>query len=267
MNYFEKFLYFMQKEMARPKAFGWFHLLCLCLSFLVLILLYHKGKNASEKQLKIVLAFYGIIALILEIAKQIVWSFNFDAATNLITWDFQWYAFPFQLCTTPIYVSLTCLFLKKGTLRESLLAYLSFVTILGSIVTMILPDSCFVETILVNIHTMYLHCGGFVVSIFLLMNGYVKVNYKNLKNAFLVFISLVSIALLLNTIIYNIGILNGEEFNMFYISPYFTTTLPIFKTVQEITPYPLYLMIYLLTIFTGELIVFYIAKIIGKVSN
>ena len=73
-----------------------------------------------------------------------------------------------------------CLFLKKGKIRDSLLSFLAFFTILGSISTILLPESCFVEDILVNIHTMWLHCGSFVVSVYLLMSGTVEINKKNL---------------------------------------------------------------------------------------
>ena len=40
---------------------------------------------------------------------------------------------------------------------------MSFVTILGSIMTIILPDSCFTADILINIHAMWLHCGSLIV--------------------------------------------------------------------------------------------------------
>ena len=55
--------------------------------------------------------------------------------------------------------------MKKGKVRDSLLSYMAFITILGSIATIIIPDSCFVSDILINIHTMWLHCGSLVVSI------------------------------------------------------------------------------------------------------
>ena len=59
---------------------------------------------------------------------------------------------------------------------------MAYVTILGSISTILLPDSCLVNDILVNIHTMWLHLGSFIVSIYLLMSGEVKIDIKHLKN-------------------------------------------------------------------------------------
>ena len=259
MNLFEQILYFLQKEMTEPKAFGWFHILWIIITILAILVLYKLRNKYNEKQLKLVLGIYGFVALVLEILKQIIWSFNYE--NGIVTWDYQWYAFPFQLCTTPIFVSIICVFLKKNKIRDALLSYLAFTTILGGLMTILIPDNCLVETILVNIHTMWLHCGSFVISIYLIFNE-VKLNIKSLKSSFVTFIIFILIAQVLNIIIYNIGILNGEVFNMFYISPYFISELPIFNTIQQSVPFILYLLIYIIVICLGSTIVYYISKFI-----
>lgn len=267
MNLFEKFILLMQKEMNTPVSFGWFHFLCIGIMILFIVILYKRKNKHNEKQLKIILGVYGIIALLLETLKQISWSFNFDPTTNLVIWDYEWYSFPFQLCTTPIFVSVMCLFLKDNKIRKSLLSYMAFITILGSIATMIIPDSCFTSDILVNIHTMWLHLGSFVVSVYLLFTNEVKLNIRNLESSFIVFVSFVGVAMFLNLFIYNIDVLNGETFNMFYISPYFISSLPIFDVIQENTPYLLFLIIYILAITFGSFIVCYSSLLIKRLFN
>ena len=258
MNFFEKIMYFLNNlEMETPNTFGWFHSLWIILTIGGVVFLYKRKDNYGEKQLKKVLFVYGITAFILELLKQITWSFNYDSVTNIITWDYEWYAFPFQLCTTPIFITLICTFMKDSKIRKSLLSYMAFITILGSIATIIIPDSCFVSDILINMHTMWLHCGSLVVSVYLLMTGEVKLNIKNLANAILVFFMFVGMAELLNILVYNSGILKGETFNMFYISPYFISTLPIFDIIQENVPYLLYLITYLCIIICGSYIVYF----------
>ena len=261
MNIFEKILYMLQAEMETPKAFDWFHLMWIFLTIATLVVLYKKRNKHGEKQLKIVLGTYGIIAFLLELIKQLIWSFNYDPITNVVIWDYQWYAAPFQLCTTPIFISIICLFLRNNKLRNSLLSYMSFVTILGGLITILIPDSCFTSDILINIHTMWLHCGSFVVSVYLLMTGAVKIEKQNFKNSLKVFLVFVVLAEILNICIYNSGVLNGETFNMFYISPYFITHLPVFKTIQENVPFLIYLLIYIIIISVGASIVYYIANL------
>ncbi len=265
MNIFEKVLYILQVEMQTPKAFGWFHLMWIFLIIITLMILFKFKNKYSDKQLKVVLGIYGIIALLLEITKQLIWSFNYNTITNTVTWDYQWYAAPFQLCTTPIFISIICLFLKNNKLRDSLLSYMAFVTILGSIVTILIPDSCFTSDVLINIHTMWLHCGSFVVSVYLLISGAVEINKNNLKKAFKIFLVFVLLAEFLNIFVYNIGVLNEETFNMFYISPYFTTHLPVFNTIQKNVPFIIYLLIYILAITLGATLVYYMAHFITNI--
>ena len=267
MNIFEKILYMLQVEMSEPQAYGWFHLMWIAFTIIAITILFKKRKEYSEKQLKTVLGTYGIVALVLEIVKQIMWSFCYDPATNMVTWDYQWYAAPFQLCTTPIFVSVICLFLKDNKIRKALLSYMALVTILGGFMTIIIPDDCLVSDILINIHTMWLHCGSFVVSVYLLMSGAVKIEKQSLKDAIKAFIVFILIAQVLNITIYNSGILNGETFNMFYISPYFISSLPVFDVIQQNVHYLLYLLIYIFALSMGAAIVYGIASIVENIYN
>ncbi len=253
--------------MTEPESYGSFHMMWIILTIVIIFILFLFKKKYNDKQLKIVLGIYGVVAFTLELLKQLIWAFNYDPVLNTVTWSYEWYAAPFQLCTTPIFVSLICLFLKKGKVRDSLLSYMAFVTILGGLVTMIIPDSCFVSDTLVNIHTMWLHCGSFVVSVYLLMSGEVKINKSNLLRAFIVFLVFVFIAQVLNISVYNSGILNGDTFDMFYISPYFISTLPVFNVIQEKLPFVLFILFYIVTIFGGACIIYFIAKFIRKLCR
>lgn len=252
----------MHLEMNTPKAFGWFHLMWIFLSFISIFALYKMKK--SEKLLKYVLGVYGIIALILELLKQISWTFEMQK--GVLVADYSWYAFPFQLCTTPIYVSLISMFMKKSKTRNALLSFMAYITILGSISTILLPDSCFVSDILVNVHTMWLHLGSFVVSVYLLMSGDVEISLPTLFSGIIAFVAFVMFALVLNVAVYNSGVLNGETFNMFYISPYFISSLPVFDVIQQNVPYILFLVIYIFALSLGGFIIYSIAKGISKLK-
>lgn len=269
MMWCRELLNILEFQIETPKPYGSFHLVWLLGAVFVIIFLSFVRKRNNDKQLKCILGIYGITAFILELLKQIIWSVEYDPSSNTFLWDYTWYAFPFQLCTTPIYVCIICLFLKKGRLRDSLLTYIAYITILGSISSALIPDSLFVSDLLVDIHTMWLHLGSLVVSVYLLMSKEVVVSKKSLKNAILVFIFFVVIANILNIAVYNSGILNGETFNMFYISPYFESTLPIFDIIYKNTPYPVFLLVYIAALSIGSYIIYKIAQIfsVNKVKN
>ncbi len=262
MNLFYKILLFLKSEGATPKPYGLFHLICIGLIILITFLL---RKKDSEKSLKRVLGIYAIIGLILEITKQIIWSFSYE--DGIATWNYTWYAAPFQLCTTPLYVGIICLFLKEGKLRNALLSFIAYIAILGSIATVIMPDSCFVNDILINIHTMWLHCGSLVISLYLLINKKIKIDKSSLLGALYTFLVFVFIADTLNVFVYESGMLGDETFNMFYISPYFISSLPVFDYLQTHMPYILYLITYIAIISFGGLIIHLIYKLINRKRN
>lgn len=247
--------------MKTPKAFGWFHLLGLIIMSTSIAFLYNKKKHGCKVRVEAVLSSYGIAAFALELTKQIIWALNYNFVTDVAVWDYQWYAAPFQLCTTPIYACLISFFLdEKSELRKSLLSYVAFITILGSIATIIMPESCFTEDIVVNIHTMFIHYGSFVVSVYLMVSGEVELNTENLRRALVVFAIFIGIAMMLNIGVYQSDILNGETFNMFYISPYFISELPVFNTIQQSVPYPIFLATYFVALSIGAAIILNAAR-------
>lgn len=259
MNVFHKVLSILETDMKEPTPFGWFHLLWIFLGVAAIVLLYTQRHRAGEKQLKWVLGIYGVFALTTELLKQLSWSLDVGASGALI-WDYSWYSAPFQLCSTPIYVSLICLFLKKGKLRDHLLAYLSYITILGGLMAMVMPSSCLVDDILVNIHTMWLHCGSLVIGVYLLMSKFVPTTVKALLKGGVTFFCTAGMALIMNVAVYESGILGDETFNMFYISPYFDSELPVFNVIQDMVPYPLFLVTYLVALVLGGGIVLAVSK-------
>lgn len=262
LNPFERFLLALQAEMTCPKPWGLFHLVSLLLTAGILAILYSRRHKHSEEQLKLILGLYSVIALALEVGKQLIWSFNYDIATQVVTWDYEWYAAPFQLCTTPMYVCLVCMLMRKCALRDTLLSYVAYITILGSIAMMLLPDSCFVSDILVNVHTTYLHFGSFIVSVYLLMSGEVQINRQALQRAILTFVGFVAVATLLNELVYQSGVLEGETFNMFYISKYFLSSLPVFSAIQPVVSHPVFLTLYVVALSVGGFLIYNIAFLI-----
>lgn len=259
---FERLLFALQSEMTRPEPWGWFHIISLLLTAGIITFLYTRTPKHSERQLKVILGMYSVVTLVLELGKQLIWAFHYDVAAQVVTWDYEWYAAPFQLCTTPMYVCLACLFMKKCALRDALLSYVAYITILGSIAMMLLPDSCFVSDILVNVHTTYLHFGSFVVSVYLLMSGEVCITGKALQRAIFTFIGFVIVATLLNEVVYRSGVLKGETFNMFYISSYFSSELPVFSTIQPVVSSPLFITLYVVVLSLGGFLIYNIAFLV-----
>lgn len=239
MSFFEKMLQIFNAKMQRPEAWGWFHLLFWGLSIGVAILLcvLHK-KDKPERVRKVVLT-VAIIVTIFEIYKQI--NFSFGSGT---TFDYQWYAFPFQFCSTPMYVGLLAGMIKKGKVHDALCAYLATYAMFAGAITMCIPNDIYIDTIGINIQTSICHGSMITVAIYLFYSGHVKLQHKTILKAMSVFACTMGIAMILNEIAFRSGL--EETFNMFYISPHQAPHLLIYKDVQAVIPFPFCTIVYFL---------------------
>ena len=163
-----------------------------------------------------------------------------------IVFDYQWYAFPFQFCSTPMYIGVIAAVTKREALHRRLCAYLASYSLFAGISVMAYPVSVFTETVGINIQTMVWHGGMIAMGIVLLRTGYVRASVKTVLEAFPVFLVLVLAAGGMNELAHLSGLLERETFNMFFISPYLECTLPVYSLVHNAVPFPLNLILYIL---------------------
>lgn len=112
VQFWQAVLAFLDTPMQTPEPYGWFHLVWFALSVLAIIPLVRYAKNPQK-----VIWFTAVAVVLLEVYKQINYSFSYAEG---ISFDYQWYAFPFQFCSTPMYVGLLAglvLLAVKGVLK------------------------------------------------------------------------------------------------------------------------------------------------------
>ena len=225
----------LDTSMETPALFGWFHLLWLFITAAVTFLFCRFGKG-KERQVILVTTF---VVIALEIYKQINYTFSYEGA---ITFDYQWYAFPFQFCSTPMYIGLLA-GLTRGKLHHALSAYLATFALFAGLCVMAYPGDVFVGTIGINIQTMICHGSMVAIGIYLLYTGDVKASHKTILKAASVFAVCVCLAAIMNEIAHASGL--EETFNMFFISPYWDCTFPVYSLVHNAVPFPVNLLSYI----------------------
>lgn len=243
MEFWTKVLQLLDTQMETPTCYGLFHIVFLVLMLLATVYLCVFCKNKSADRVRKVVFFTALIVIVLEIYKLINYSFSY--ADGKIVFDFQWYAFPFQFCSTPMYVGLLAGLIKKGKVHDALCAYLATFAIFAGLCVMIYPGDVFTSTAGINFQTMICHGTMLPIGAYLLATGHVKLNHKTILKALCVFAVTVGIAMILNEVAHATGLLERESFNMFYISPYQPPHLPIYSNVQAVVPYPWSLIIYI----------------------
>ncbi len=264
MGLFEGFIRFFQTEMPEPALYGWFHLLWFGIMIGACVLVYVFRKRISPKAVANILLVMGITVIVLEIIKQLIYSFEFDADGNLV-FDFQTYAFPFQFCSTPMYLMLLAGILRKGRVYDALLSYLATFALIGGLLVMIYPGDVYISTIFINIQTMILHAGMVVIAFLLFVTRSVQFNYKTLLKAGIVFVCMLLIALTMNIIAH--FIVPDETFNMFFIGPYYPCTLPILSMIYPLVPWVLFFVLYVVGFSLAAGIVLSVAILCDKLSQ
>lgn len=238
----EKLIKLLGGSMETPTAYGWFHLIGILLIVVACVLAFLFARNASEKTVNWILGITAGTMVILEIYKQL--TFSYDPATDV--WDYQWYAFPFQFCATPMYVMSIACFLKEGKLKTSLCSYLATYGLFAGLAVILYPNNIFVGTIGINIHALLHHAAMLAIGIILFVTGKVELSHKTILRALPVFAVFISIALTAN-ILYGEFIypITGETCNLFYISPYFPCKeLPVLSSIYGQVPYLVFLAVY-----------------------
>lgn len=267
MNLFERITYALDKTMNTPTNYGWFHLMCIGIMLITTILLCIYFKDAKKETFNKIIFISWVLIVVLEIYKQINFSFNFE--NDVVTWDYSWYAFPYQFCSTPLYLLPFIVFLNDGKLKDSFLAYMATFSFFGGLVVFIYPNDVFISTIGINIQTMIHHGLQIVLGVFIVIYNRNRFDFKFYLKSIPLFIIMLIIAFILNISVYHaLQNLNMDDtFNMFYISPYFECTLPILSNVYNVTPYIVFLFIYILGFILISFIIYYIEYQILKLIS
>jgi hypothetical protein len=266
MNIFEKAIYALQFEMTEPVSFGWFHLLWIAIVIGVTVFMCVKFKNCSDKVFRRTALIVWIVILSLEIYKQISYSFSYENGVG--EWDYSWYAFPYQLCSTPLYLLPFVAFMKDGKVRDSIIAFLITFSFFGGLATFVIPTDVFITKTLINIQTMVHHGSQIFIGIFFYVALRKKINLKYVLKGFFTFAVMMVIALLLNIVFYHAFIKElGDTFNMFYIGPYFPCTLPLLEIIYPLMPKVLFIVLYFICFCIVALIMYYMMFGIDKLTR
>lgn len=239
----EQILRILDASMQTPTMYGWFHLLSLGLMFTAIVFLHKCCRKHSPEQVNRVVLIVSLITLLLEVYKQINFNVAYEGGVRL---EPQLYAFPWQFCSTPMYAGLLAGCIRKGKVHDALCAYLATYAVFAGAAVMLYPSTVFMETIGINIQTMFCHASAVVIGVYLYMSGHVKPEHGTIFKAIPVFLIAVAIAVVLNEAAFFAGILEEHSFNMFFISRHEESELPVYSHIHKALPYPLSVVVYVL---------------------
>lgn len=252
--------------METPTFFSAFHIVCLLLAILATVgVSIWFVKRPNDKAVRIFTLACWIVMVLFETYKQVTYAFSYNADAG-VEWKYEWYAFPFQLCSSPLYLLPFAIFLKDGKVRDAFLAYLCTFSLFGGLVVMIYPGDVFVDKAMINIQSMVHHSIQVILGVSLAVFYRKKITWKFFLKGLIVYAGMIAIAQILNATIPH-AISADENFNMFYISWKYDCTLPLLSTIYPKVPYIVFFLLYLLGFILIAAIVFAIIRLILRLTS
>lgn len=254
---------YLSWEIEGLGAFGFLHLLFVALTILGCFYITKIADGHTEKDVTKVVFIIGIIFLLLETYKQL---FHNDIGDGLR--EYSWGYFPYQLCSTPMYLCLLTPVFKKE-FRKTVYSFLAFYGFIAGLTVMVIADTVIVDEVTISIQSLFWHGMQCVLGCYLIKTQGFGKSYKEVFPGILLFIVLVVIAIILNFTFEQCKIHFGltDSFNMFYISPYYESHVLILSDVWKATNYHFALLFYLVGVTTGAFFINYMAHLYLKIKS
>ncbi len=215
-----------------PKMFGAFHIAaavtCIFLSAAAARLLRQYDRER-------IIRAGGYLFLISEIFRQLYLYLIINGR------QFAWWYFPFQLCSTPLYLTLLFPYLKKEV-QDGACTYLSTFSLIAALCAFAYPQDMLKEYIPYSVNSFFWHGLMLFFSFFLILKQ--EVRPHTFRSALGIFSLFAGIALLINVAVHALE--GGTSLiDMFYINPYTSTGQPFFSVIESLFGRPAEIIVYL----------------------
>ncbi len=227
-----EFLYFKSNHKLAP--YGAFHLVWLLLTVAGMVAAVHYTIKTPEKTLRFLYILSAVIMWIGETYKQFEYSFSSGK------FSYDWYFFPFQFCSTPLYTFLLCAILKKGKVYDAVSVYNGTYALFAGTMVMIAPSSVLSYSYGIGTQSLLHHALMMITGVSALVGYSKKVDVKLFCQSMLVFAILLGVAEILN---FGLPVWTGQPVNMYFISKTYSGNNPL-KVFQQAYPYPLFVAMY-----------------------
>ena len=235
--------------------YGFLHILFIILTIVSSYFICKHTNNHDEKKTTKVVFIIGLVFLFLETYKQLFY--------NTITSRYNFSNFPFQLCSTPMYLCLLSP-LFKGELKKAIYSFLAYFGFIAGVTVMIFPETVIIDEVTISIQSLFWHGLMCVLGSYLIKTQNYGVSIKEIKPGIYMFIGFVIVAVIMN---YSFEVIKNtyhisDYFNMFYISPYYECEVPILNDIWRATNFHIMLLCYITGVCLGACIIFGFAHLI-----
>ncbi len=231
--------------MEKPAAYGAFHLITTAVLLVVTVFVAWRLRHASDRQNRVILAAVGFFLLLTE-----VYKIAFHMTVNPYDWGF-FGAFPFQLCSVPMYLSLVCAVCRNERLNSWLYEFMFAVNMFGGLMAFIEPSGIQHAYITLTAHAYVWHMLLIFLGLYLFFSKGACTDRGSYKKAAVVYLVSCAVAQGFNLIF-------GERVNCFYISPYRQSPLAVFKDIYAACGWVVNMVLLIVALLLASAVVYYV---------
>lgn len=203
--------------------------------------------DLSDHTFSMILLGFGLFLGSCELYKQFFLYFIINHGS------YDWWFFPFQLCSIPMYLCLLLPLLPAGSGKTRVYTFMQDFSIMGGIAALIIPEGFSHIHWTLTLHGYLWHISLIIISLLIWFCGRADTSLKGYFNMLPLFFLCCAAATLINVTAPGHG-----RANMFYISPLTETTQPFFCDLAvKIGIIPSNLL-YLITVCIGAALVHYV---------
>lgn len=244
-------------RMIPPKAYGSFHILFTVIGFALCAVLAIACRRLSEKAHRRLLLSLGLFLAGTELYKQLFYYYYIGNCS------YQWWIFPFQLCSVPMYLCIIAALIPKGRVQRGIYAFMSTFNMLGGAIAFAEPSGLCHPYVTLTAHAFVWHMLLVFIGFYLIASGRGCYSAADFGGAVATFLALCVIALGINVGLWDIS---GGSVNMFFIGPA-NTTLVVFKDIAQEYGWYVATALYIPVVCIGAAIVWGVTRVVRYFCN
>ncbi len=263
-------LEFTAWRMDVPAMFGTFHIAAVLIAVIIAAAGAVCAKRLSVSGRVRLLAVCGWVLVIMEVYKQLFLYFIVNGGA------YDWWYFPFQLCSVPMYLCILLPLLCRGhiailadsgvgahmsssgsgsRLCSAVMTFLAVYTFTGAAAALIIPEDYLRSYAALTLHGFIWHGILLMISLTILLSRMADLSTRGFARATALFLVMCAAAVCINIAVeplmaasYAEGLIPHSYAAMFYLNPYHLSPQPLVDTIQKSAGIPLGLALYVISI-------------------
>lgn len=233
------------------QGYGIAHIVICIITLVLSIFFFRWGNRSNLKVIKQVVFAFGIFFFCLEVYKQLFFHV-FEKRDG-----YKWSIFPFQFCSTPLYFCLITPWLG-GKGRKCILSFLAFYGFLGGFSVLVFPTTVLSIEVTITMQSLIWHSAMVVLACYLIGAYRFGKLYKEILPGTIVFLLITTLALLMDIVFeqFKIKYQLSDSFNLFFISPYYESTVLVLSTIWKKTNWYVFFACYVFGIILAATVLF-----------